>query len=275
MGRNRKLAAVAGGVVVAVVVVAGGVWLAGRGDSTSPSASSGTRPPDRPRPGRSRQRLHHDGTGHERARPAHSCSTPTRTTATSTPTAILPVGDGKYVTDAPEAGLRVRVPRRRRRWRRVHRAARGSSTTTPSTTSTRRSRSSGTVKWDGTFSMTVNGTSARRSRPTTCRTTTRPACSRSQPSDPAYQYDRNPNHIAAQSLTYTLAASPTIARDARLHRRRGRRHDHRRRAVRRVRRRRARRRRVGGAGRLRRSPAECRSEYHYHTLSSVHHRHES
>ena len=30
--------------------------------------------------------------------------------------------------------------------------------------------------------------------------------------DPAYQYDRNPNHIAAQSLTYTLSGSPTFAR---------------------------------------------------------------
>lgn len=30
-------------------------------------------------------------------------------------------------------------------------------------------------------------------------------------SDPAYQYDRNPNHLAAQSLTYALPANPTIA----------------------------------------------------------------
>ncbi len=32
-----------------------------------------------------------------------------------------------------------------------------------------------------------------------------------QPSDPAYQYDRNPNSIAPQSLTYTLNAEPTVA----------------------------------------------------------------
>lgn len=30
-------------------------------------------------------------------------------------------------------------------------------------------------------------------------------------SDPAYAYDRNPNHIAAQALTYTLPAAPTAA----------------------------------------------------------------
>ncbi len=31
------------------------------------------------------------------------------------------------------------------------------------------------------------------------------------PSDPAYAYDRNPNAIQAQSLTYTLPANPTVA----------------------------------------------------------------
>ena len=31
------------------------------------------------------------------------------------------------------------------------------------------------------------------------------------PSDPAYAYDRNPNAIQAQSLTYTLPATPTVA----------------------------------------------------------------
>lgn len=33
-------------------------------------------------------------------------------------------------------------------------------------------------------------------------------------SDPAAQYDRNPNHIAAQSLRYTLPAQPTAAQSA-------------------------------------------------------------
>ena len=31
------------------------------------------------------------------------------------------------------------------------------------------------------------------------------------PSDPAHQYDTNPNHIASQSLTYTLPLNPTMA----------------------------------------------------------------
>ena len=35
-----------------------------------------------------------------------------------------------------------------------------------------------------------------------------------QPSDPAYQYDRNPNSIAPQSLTYTLNAAPTVTAQA-------------------------------------------------------------
>jgi hypothetical protein len=32
-----------------------------------------------------------------------------------------------------------------------------------------------------------------------------------QPDDPAYQYDRNPNQIAAQSLTYDLNANPEFS----------------------------------------------------------------
>lgn len=34
------------------------------------------------------------------------------------------------------------------------------------------------------------------------------------PTDPAYQYDRNPNHIAAQNLSYTLPLNPTPAATA-------------------------------------------------------------
>ncbi|MEZ5133519.1 MAG: hypothetical protein R2699_00270 [Acidimicrobiales bacterium] len=31
-----------------------------------------------------------------------------------------------------------------------------------------------------------------------------------QPDDPAYEYDRNPNHIEEQDLTYDLAADPVL-----------------------------------------------------------------
>jgi len=53
----------------------------------------------------------------------------------------------------------------------------------------------------GTRTITTNGL------PTQSSTGTFPIAS----SDPAYQYDRNPNAIQSQSLTYRLPASPTIA----------------------------------------------------------------
>ncbi len=69
----------------------------------------------------------------------------------------------------------------------------------------------GSVSYPGTFSETVNGTQ-------------RTIVSNGEPvgpetagvfpiaaSDPAYQYDRNPNHIAAQNDVFTLPADPTAA----------------------------------------------------------------
>ncbi|MGZ4799452.1 MAG: YHYH protein [Acidimicrobiia bacterium] len=67
----------------------------------------------------------------------------------------------------------------------------------------------GTVHWDGSFSMTKNGNDrviTTNDLPRDHTTGAFPV----QPSDPAYQYNRNPNHIAAQSLTYALSANPTV-----------------------------------------------------------------
>jgi YHYH protein len=66
----------------------------------------------------------------------------------------------------------------------------------------------GSVSWKGSFSNTVaNGkrTITTNDLPLAHTTGTFPVSS----SDPAYSYDRNPNTISAQSLTYNLAASPT------------------------------------------------------------------
>ncbi len=67
----------------------------------------------------------------------------------------------------------------------------------------------GDVKWQGRYSMSVSGDTRKVSVnavPVDEPTGSFPISS----SDPAYQYDRNPNHIAEQSLEYDLTADPQI-----------------------------------------------------------------
>jgi YHYH protein len=67
----------------------------------------------------------------------------------------------------------------------------------------------GDVRWDASYSQTIEGDKRVIATNDLLRdhsTGVFPV----QPSDPAYQYDRNPNSIAAQSLTYTLTAEPTV-----------------------------------------------------------------
>jgi hypothetical protein len=71
----------------------------------------------------------------------------------------------------------------------------------------------GSVSWPGSFSATVTSNGVTRTvtsngLPISPYTTgTFPI----QSSDPAYQYDHNPNSIAAQSIAYTFPANPTVA----------------------------------------------------------------
>lgn len=68
----------------------------------------------------------------------------------------------------------------------------------------------GKVKWTGSFSNTVSGTTRTilsNDLPLTDFTGTFPISSQ----DPAYVYDRNPNTINAQSFTYSLNADPTYS----------------------------------------------------------------
>ena len=108
---------------------------------------------------------------------------------------ILPVGDGKYVTDAPKQGS-VYVCR-------VPSGGGGAFTRGPWFVNNnteydinKKVAVSGTVQWDGNYSMMLNGASrviATNDLPDDHTTGVFPVA----PSDPAYQYDRNPNHIAA------------------------------------------------------------------------------
>lgn len=126
--------------------------------------------------------------------------------------AAVPLGDGK-VSTSPEAGYEdscvTQFPKQGRP---------GGSTTPPwinaaAATWDRASKPSvrGSVTWSGAqHSFTVSGTSRvlrTNDLPDPGSTGTFPI----SPSDPAYQYDRNPNHVASQSLSWTVPADPSPA----------------------------------------------------------------
>ena len=123
---------------------------------------------------------------------------------------ILPVGDNKYVTDAAKQG-----------WVYLCRApqgdaggaqARGPWFSADGTTYDVKQKIAveGNVPWDGSLSITV----ASGKRVVTTNDLPKDHTTGEFPvssSDLAYAYDRNPNHIAAQSLTYSLTANPGVA----------------------------------------------------------------
>ena len=123
---------------------------------------------------------------------------------------ILPVGDNKYATDAPKKGsvYLCRTPQGQ---------AGGAQERGPWFVNNnteydinKKVAVEGTVRWDASYSETMSGGNrviTTNDLPRDHTTGVFPV----QPSDPAYQYDRNPNQIAAQSLTYTLNAAPTVA----------------------------------------------------------------
>jgi hypothetical protein len=124
---------------------------------------------------------------------------------------ILPVGDGRYVTDAPVRGsvFLCRAPQG---------GGGGAFTRGPWFVNddteydvNKKVAVEGSVEWDGAFSMLVDAAADTRTittndLPRDHTTGVFPV----QPDDPAYQYDRNPNSIAEQSLTYTLDATPEV-----------------------------------------------------------------
>jgi len=126
---------------------------------------------------------------------------------------ILPVGDGKYVTDAPKTGYVYTCSQY------AHNLANdqgGADTRGPwfmnSNTQydiNKKAHVAGNVTWTADFSNTVSGstrtivTNDLPSHPT--------GVFPIQTSDPAHAYDRNPNSIKGQTLTYALAASPTYS----------------------------------------------------------------
>jgi YHYH protein len=121
---------------------------------------------------------------------------------------ILPVGDGRYTTDAPKQGS-VYVCR-------APAGEGGAMTRGPWFANdnteydiNKKVAVEGDVQWDARYSMSIDGETrviTTNDLPRDHTTGVFPV----QPSDPAYQYDRNPNSIAAQSLTYRLDAAPSV-----------------------------------------------------------------
>ncbi|HLE99929.1 MAG TPA: YHYH protein [Gaiellaceae bacterium] len=116
----------------------------------------------------------------------------------------LPLGDGKVTTSGPKRG-----------WVYACQPARGGQAPTgpwiqgSTWDSTQKVAVSGSVKWRSTTAFRAAGRTLRITGNALPRHTTGiyPISS----SDPAYQYDRNPNSIRAQTLAYSLPAQPKVA----------------------------------------------------------------
>ena len=126
---------------------------------------------------------------------------------------LLPVGDGKYVTTGAKQGYVYACSQYAQNLATDNGGAssRGPWFTNNNTQYdiTKKPHVQGNVTWQPSFTNTVNGS-------------TRTITSNDLPnhytgvfpiasSDPAYQYDRNPNSIKAQTYTFALAASPAYS----------------------------------------------------------------
>jgi hypothetical protein len=200
-GNSRRRALIATAAVVVVALVAGGiVWAVSDDDSSSTSANTTS----------TSASTTSTSAGTTTIAPGNGTLTldPSHDYGDKYADGILPVGDGKYVTDAPKVGyvFVCRAPQ----------GGGGAFTRGPWFVNdnteydvNKKVAVEGNVAWDGTFDMTLDATNrtiVTNDVPRDHATGVFPV----QPDDPAYQYDRNPNSIAAQSLTYQLAASPQI-----------------------------------------------------------------
>jgi hypothetical protein len=124
---------------------------------------------------------------------------------------LLPVGDGKYSTSGPKQGYVYTCSQYAHN---LASEAGGAQTRGPWFTSSntmydtnKKVHVQGSVLWQGSLTDATQGnkriitTNDLPDHPTGVF----PIAA----ADPAYAYDRNPNHIAAQSLTYTLDANPS------------------------------------------------------------------
>lgn len=124
---------------------------------------------------------------------------------------LLPVGDSKYVSDAAKKGYVYTCSQYAQNLKTNQGGAgsRGPWFTNNNTQYdlNKKAHVSGSVKWQASFNDTISGdvrTIVTNGLPTHI-TGTFPVGK----SDPAYAYDKNPNSIKTQSLTYILSTNPT------------------------------------------------------------------
>jgi len=126
---------------------------------------------------------------------------------------VLPVGDGKYVTDKAKTGYIYACGTYAQA---VKADTGGASTRGPWFTnnntqydSTKKIHVLGSVTWKAQFTNAVSG--ATRTITTNDLPTHTTGVFPIATTDPAYAYDKNPNTITGQSLTYALANAPTYS----------------------------------------------------------------
>jgi len=137
-----------------------------------------------------------------------SITNSTTRTTTRIISKILPLGDGKYTSAGAKKGY-IYVCNANFNGSGAFKD--GSWITGTTWDSTKKIAVQGDVKWPtANITITVNGTNrviTTNDLPTTHNTGVFPISA----SDPAYQFDHNPNKIAAQNKTFTLPANPTLA----------------------------------------------------------------
>jgi hypothetical protein len=124
---------------------------------------------------------------------------------------LLPVGDNKYVTDAPKAGY-IYVCSQYSQNLKADQGGAGSRGPWFVNNNTqydinKKLHVQGNINWTSSFNNKVSG--AVRTISTNDLPIHYTGVFPISSKDPAYTYDRNPNSIKSQTLTYSLSASPT------------------------------------------------------------------
>lgn len=193
--KGKKWALVIG-LIILILIVAAGAWFLGRSSNKSAATTTNTSKTTTTNPKTTVQGLQLDTKKNYGNKYANG---------------ILPVGDGKYSSTEAKVGYVYTCSQYAQN---LSNGQGGASVRGPWFTNNnteydinKKSHVNGSVMWQASFTNTVSGdtrtivTNDLPSQPTGIF----PIAS----SDPAYAYDKNPNTIKSQSLTYSLSADPT------------------------------------------------------------------